>query len=54
MIPEADAETQKTAADLDAIMRKYDRESNVRIWEGKPKIFVGIILAWGWWSLWVI
>jgi len=26
-------------------MRKYDRESNVRIWEGKPKIFVGIILA---------
>lgn len=45
MIPEADAETQKTAADLDAIMRKYDRESNVRIWEGKPKIFVGIILA---------
>ena len=45
MIPEADTETQKTAADLDAIMRKYDRESNVRIWEGKPKIFVGIILA---------
>lgn len=45
MIPETDAETQKTAADLDAIMRKYDRESNVRIWEGKPKIFVGIILA---------
>ena len=45
MIPEADAETQKTAADLDVIMRKYDRESNVRIWEGKPKIFVGIILA---------
>ena len=50
MIPETpvDAEVQeaeKTAADLDAIMRKYDRESNTRIWEGKPKIFVGIVLA---------
>ena len=34
-----------STADVDAIMRKYDRESNVRIWEGKPKIFVGVILA---------
>ena len=41
----AEAEKQAAAADLDAIMRKYDRESNVRIWVGKPKIFVGIILA---------
>ena len=32
-------------ADVDAIMRKYDRESNTRIWEGKPKIVVGVILA---------
>ena len=38
-------EAEKTAADLDAIMRKYDRESNTRVWEGKPKIIVGIILA---------
>ncbi|QUA54529.1 TRAP transporter permease [Aristaeella lactis] len=46
MMPEsAEAEKQAAAADLDAIMRKYDRESNVRIWVGKPKIFVGIILA---------
>ena len=29
-----------TAADVEAIMRKYDRESNVRIWEGKPKLVV--------------
>ena len=28
-------------ADVDAIMRKYDRESNTRIWEGKPKIEIG-------------
>ena len=34
-----------TAADVEAVMKKYDRESNVRIWEGKPKIAVGLILA---------
>ena len=45
MIPETEAENEKTAAELEAIMRKYDRESNVRVWEGKPKIMVGIILA---------
>ena len=31
--------------DLDAVMKKYDRESNVRIWEGVPKIVVTCILA---------
>ena len=31
--------------DLDAVMKKYDRESNVRIWEGVPKIIVTCILA---------
>lgn len=31
--------------DLDAVMKKYDRESNTRIWEGKPKIVVNSILA---------
>lgn len=29
-----------TAADVDAVMKKYDRESNVRIWEGTPKQIV--------------
>ena len=24
--------------DLDAVMKKFDRESNIRIWEGKPKM----------------
>ena len=38
-------EQEQINADVDAIMRKYDRESNTRIWEGKPKIVVGIILA---------
>ena len=31
--------------DLDAVMKKYDRESNVRVWEGKPRIAVNCILA---------
>lgn len=31
--------------DLDAVMKKYDRESNTRIWEGVPKIVVNCILA---------
>ena len=34
-----------TAVDVEAIMRKYDRESNTRIWEGAPKIIVGCLLA---------
>ena len=38
------AEPQETM-DLDAVMKKFDRESNVRLWEGKPKIFVNCILA---------
>ena len=38
-------EEQNIAANVDEIMRKYDRESNTRIWEGVPKIVVGIILA---------
>ncbi|MBE7016029.1 MAG: TRAP transporter fused permease subunit, partial [Ruminococcaceae bacterium] len=31
--------------DLEAVMQKFDRESNVRLWEGKPKIFVSCVLA---------
>ncbi len=31
--------------DLDAVMKKYDRESNTRIWEGKPKMVVTAVLA---------
>ncbi len=33
------------AMDLDAVMKKYDRESNTRIWEGKPKMVVTAVLA---------
>ena len=31
--------------DLDAVMKKYDRESNTRVWEGTPRLVVNIILA---------
>ena len=31
--------------DLDAVMKKFDRESNTRIWTGTPKIVVNCILA---------
>ena len=34
-----------TAADMDEVMRKYDRESATRIGEGKPKIVVGVVSA---------
>ena len=32
-------------ADVDEIMRKYDRESNTRIWVGTPKIIVSALMA---------
>ena len=31
--------------DLESVMKKYDRESNVRIWEGKPRFAVNCVLA---------
>ena len=31
--------------DLDEVMKKYDRESNTRVWEGTPKIIVNAVLA---------
>ena len=31
--------------DLESVMKKYDQESNVRVWEGKPRLVVDIILA---------
>jgi len=31
--------------DLDEVMKKYDRESNTRVWEGTPKIIVNSVLA---------
>lgn len=30
---------------VDSVMKKYDRESNTRVWEGTPKLVVNCILA---------
>ena len=34
-----------TAADVEAVMKKYDRESNVRIWTGIPKLVIRAIMV---------
>ena len=34
-----------TAADVEAVMRKYDRESNTRTWEGTPGVIVRVIMV---------
>ena len=34
-----------TAADVDEVMKKYDRESNVRVWQGVPKYIVQALMA---------
>ena len=53
--PEAPADTSTgSAADVEAIMRKYDRESNTRIWEGTPKTIVRFIsVAFALFCIWV-
>ena len=32
-------------ADVEAVMKKYDRESNVRLWEGAPKLVIRVLMA---------
>ncbi|WP_295765025.1 TRAP transporter permease [uncultured Oscillibacter sp.] len=34
-----------TAAEMEEVMRKYDRESATRIWEGRPKALVSVVMA---------
>jgi len=43
-----------TAADVEAIMKKYDRESNTRVWEGKPKLIIRwLMIFFSLYSMWV-
>ena len=43
-----------SAADVDAIMKKYDRESNTRIWTGVPaKILRVLMAAFGLFLIWM-
>ena len=44
-MPYADDGSTGTMADVEAVMKKYDRESNVRIWEGTPRYVVMGLLA---------
>ena len=34
-----------SAADVEAVMKKYDRESNTRLWEGTPKLVIRVLMA---------
>lgn len=38
--------------DIDAVMRKYDKQSNVRIWVGKYKVAIELVLAF--FAIWCI
>ena len=45
-IPAVDTAAESNmAADIDAVMRKYDRESATRLWEGAPKLVVQLLMA---------
>ena len=33
------------SADLDSVMKKFDRESNVRVWKGKYKVIITTLMA---------
>ena len=41
-----DADVQVgTMEDVESVMKKYDRESNVRIWEGAPRLMIRFLCA---------
>ena len=50
---QAGSENMSTA-DVDAVMKKYDRESNIRVWTGKYKLAVrGLLVAFSLWCIYV-
>ena len=44
ILPHDDADTG-SMSDVDAVMKKYDRESNVRLWDGTPKLVIRALMA---------
>ena len=38
-------QTAPEPMDLESVMKKYDQESNVRVWEGKPRLAINCVLA---------
>ena len=43
--PQVENPAGDMATDLDEVMRKYDRESNTRIWRGTPAIIIKVLMA---------
>ena len=43
--PKLNTTQADVTADVEAVMKKFDRESNVRIWTGVPKIVVSCVLV---------
>ncbi|MDO4418230.1 MAG: hypothetical protein Q4C02_08145, partial [Eubacteriales bacterium] len=53
-VKENEREYELMQEDLEEVMRKYDRESNVRVWTGKPALIVKMILiAFSLFCIWV-
>ena len=44
-VPEIDDTATGTAADVEEVMKKYDRESNTRVWEGIPQRVIRYLAA---------
>ncbi len=44
-VPAADTDHEFNAADVEAVMKKYDRESNTRVWEGWQRTVVSVVMA---------
>lgn len=43
-----------TAEDVEAVMKKYDRESNTRVWEGMPKTIIRVLsIVFSLYCIWV-
>ena len=45
LVHEEDGMGHDIQADVDAVMKKYDRESNTRVWEGGPKIALRVLMS---------
>ena len=53
-VKENERENELMQEDLEEVMRKYDRESNVRVWTGKPALIVKVVLiAFSLFCIWV-
>lgn len=50
----SDIKYEVNSDDLNAVMKKYDRESNVRVWTGKPALIVkALLISFSLFCVWV-